>query len=64
MRRSARVTYAVTVTAPDGETGTIRITTGTTEEGEFRAIVLPTGEGQGQGKARKSRDWTDPEPQP
>jgi len=35
-----------------------------TEEGEFRAIVLPTGEGQGQGKTRKSRDWVDPDPSP
>ena len=61
---AGRYAYAVTLTPPTKDAVPLTITTATTEEGEFRTIILPTGEGRGQGKTRKSRDWVDPEPQP
>jgi hypothetical protein len=59
-----RYAYAVTLTPPTQDAVPLTITTGTTEEGEFRTIILPSGEGRGQGKTRKSRDWIDPDTQP
>jgi hypothetical protein len=59
-----RYAYAVTLTPPSQDAVPLTITTATTEEGEFRTIILPSGEGRGQGKTRKSRDWIDPDPQP
>lgn len=59
-----RFPYDVLVTTPEGETATIAISTATTEEGEFRTIVLPDGRGKGQGRTKRTRDWTDPDPQP
>jgi hypothetical protein len=56
--------YAVTLTPPTEDAVPLAITTATSEEGEFRTIILPTGEGRGQGKTRKSRDWVDPDTQP
>jgi hypothetical protein len=56
--------YAVTLTQPTQDAIPLTLTTMTTDEGEFRIILLPTGEGRGQGKTRKSRNWIDPEPQP
>jgi hypothetical protein len=56
-----RYAYAVTLTPPTQDAVPLTITTATTEEGEFRTIILPSGEGRGQGKTRKSRDWVDPD---
>jgi hypothetical protein len=56
--------YAVTLTPPTQDAIPLTLTTMTTDEGEFRIILLPTGEGRGQGKTRKSRNWIDPDPQP
>jgi hypothetical protein len=56
--------YAVTLTPPTQDAIPLTITTATTEEGEFRLILLADGQGRGQGKTRKSRDWIDPDPQP
>ena len=56
--------YDVTVTTSDGETAEMPIFTRTTEEGEFRTIILPDGRGKGQGKTKRTMEWTDPDPQP
>ena len=61
---AGRYAYAVTLTPPTQDAVPLTITTATTDEGEFRTIILPTGEGRGQGKTRKGRDWIDPDPQP
>jgi hypothetical protein len=61
---AGRYAYAVTLTPPTQDAVPLTITTATTEEGEFRTIILPTGEGRGQGKTRKSRNWIDPDIQP
>lgn len=61
---SGRFRYDVNVSLLAGGAATLTISTGTTEEGTFRAIVLPSGEGQGQGESKRTRDWIDPEPQP
>jgi hypothetical protein len=61
---AGRYPYAVALTPPTQDAVRITITTATTEEGEFRTIILPTGEGRGQGKTRQSRNWTDPDPSP
>jgi len=59
-----RFSYAVTLTPPTEDAIPLTITTATTEEGEFRTIILPTGEGRGQGKTRKTGNWIDPDSQP
>jgi hypothetical protein len=56
--------FVVTLTPPTQDAIPLTLTTMTTDEGEFRIILLPTGEGRGQGKTRKSRNWIDPDPQP
>lgn len=59
-----RFVYDVILTTPEGDSAAITITTATTDEGTFRTILLPSGEGKGQGKTKKGRHWTDPDPQP
>jgi hypothetical protein len=61
-----RFAYAVTLTPPtqDAVPLSMTIRTATTEEGEFRVIFLPDGQGRGQGKTKKGRNWTDPDTQP
>jgi len=61
---AGKYSYAVTLTPPTQDAVPLSITTATTEEGEFRTIILPTGEGRGQGKTRKTGSWTDPNPDP
>ena len=59
-----RFPYDVLVTTPEGETAPLTISTATNEEAEFRTILLSDGRGQGQGKTKRTRDWTDPTPEP
>jgi hypothetical protein len=61
-----RFAYAVMLTPPTQDAVPVAMTirTATTEEGEFRVIFLADGQGRGQGKTRKGRNWTDPEPSP
>jgi hypothetical protein len=54
----------VTVTPPTADAVLLTITTATTEEGTFRTILLPSGEGRGQGKTKKTGSWTDLDPLP
>jgi hypothetical protein len=61
---AGRYAYAVTLTPPTQDAVPLAITTATTEDGEFRTVILATGEGRGQGKTRKSRNWIDPDTQP
>jgi hypothetical protein len=61
---AGRYAYAVTLTPPTQDAVPLTITTATTDDSEFRTIILSTGEGRGQGKTRKSRDWIDPDTQP
>ena len=59
-----RYVFDVTITPPDGRVIPMTFSTATTEEGEFRQILLADGRGKGQGKSKKSRNWTDPNPTP
>jgi hypothetical protein len=59
-----RFVYTVTVTPPAADAVLLTITTATTEEGTFRTILLPSGEGRGQGKTKKTGSWTDLDPLP
>jgi hypothetical protein len=61
---AGRNAYAVTLTPATQDAVPLTITTATTDDGEFRTIILSTGEGRGQGKTRKSRNWIDPDTQP
>jgi hypothetical protein len=61
-----RFAYAVTLTPPTEDAAPVSMTirTATSEEGEFRVIILADGQGRGQGKTKRSRDWIDPDAQP
>ncbi len=61
---AGRFLYDVMATEPDGAATAMTISTGTTEEGTFRTIILPDGRAKGQGKTKRGTNWVDPEPVP
>jgi hypothetical protein len=56
--------YDVSVTTPDGRVIPMTFGAATTEEGEFRLILLADGRGEGQGKTKRTGDWVDPDVEP
>ena len=59
-----RYGFDVTITPPDGRVIPMTFSTATTDEGDFRLILLADGRGKGQGKTKRSGDWVEPDPQP